>query len=349
MTTTINDHYRAIERGIEKMKLGFSHLLFVRGPPGIGKSFHIERCLKASGMKFAEINGDTSEAYLYRILYRHNGEVIWFKDVVRLLRGLRSIDILKSACETVAKRRITNLNYSDKQKDLPQEFTFTGKIVFDFNSLAGLKYRTDFEALASRGDFIDLLFSYGDVCQILRGICGNTWQQEVTEFLIENYRFAGHNALNLRTQYRAFQCFRYAREIGEDWRAEVKAELENQRSPIHKLLYPTLGDGPMRTSQVKKYLIRSGIVSTVRTADRRIADWLELGDVYRVSDEERDFLISLMPVSFSSSRGTDVIGNDTSDTPEAATCGVAAGTPVRAVQKIAKASRLSYSQEVMEQ
>ena len=315
----LNDYYRPIERAIEKMKLGFSHLCFVRGRAGIGKSHQIERCLRQFRLKYFEVNGDVSEAYVYRILVEHNGEVIWFKDVVRLLKGLRSIDMLKSACETKPERRITCLNYSDKQQDLPREFIFTGKLIFDFNSLVGLKFREDFEALTSRGDFVDMIFSHAEMCEIMRLICRTPEQREVTEFLIANYAYSGFNMLNLRTQQKALQTHRYAQQTGRDWRQEVRAELHNQRSRVLKYLYPIAGDGPIRTLDLKRYLVRSGIVSTVRTAERRIADWLELGDLYRVSDGERNFLVSLFPVSIGLRPVPENAASDTSDTPVAVT------------------------------
>jgi hypothetical protein len=313
MTQTINSHYRAIERVIEKMTLGLSHLLFVRGPPGLGKSFQIERSLKEQGLKYFEVSGDTSDAYLYRILYENNGRVVWFKDVVRLLKSLRSLDLLKSACESKPERLITNLNYSDKQTDLPKRFVFKGKLIFDFNSLVGLRFREDFEALASRGDFVDVVFSHGQVCEIMRGICQTEWQREVTDHVIANYVFVGSNSLNLRTQHKAFQCYQYAAAKSLDWRQEVNAELRNQCSKVRKLLYPILGDGPCRAIEVKRYLVRSGLVSTMRTADRRIADWLELGDLYRVSTEERNFLISLQPITLEAIPSESENTSDTSD------------------------------------
>ena len=294
--SSLNAHYRGIGRALEKMKLGYSHLCFVKGRPGIGKSFQIRRHLEELGMEYVEIAGHTSEAYLYRILCEHSGKVIWLKDVARLLKGLRSIDLLKSACETTPKRLVTNMNYSEKQLDLPKRFYFTGKIIFDFNSLAGLRFREDFEALASRGDFIDLIFSHGETCEIMRQICRTREEREVTEFLIQNYRYCGHNALNLRTQRQALQTVKYARRRGLEWQREVRQELRYQRSAVQKLLYPILGDGPRRSLEVKKYLVKTQIVATMRTADRRIADWLELGEVHRTSWEHRNFLISLMPL-----------------------------------------------------
>lgn len=304
-------YYRPIVRAIEKMKFGYSHLCFVRGRPGIGKSFQIEECLKAMEMPYVEVSGNVSEAYLYRVLYENNRKTIWFKDVVRLLRGLRSIDLLKSACETGRKRIIQNLNYCDKQQDLPKRFEFTGNLVFDFNSLTGLKFKEDFEALTTRGDFIDLVFGHHDVCEIMRAICETDIDREVTQYLIEHWDGGRAGLLNLRVQRQAVLTYQYAKEKGLDWREEVQQELRNQLSPVQRLLYPILGNGPQRAREIKRHMVQSGIVSTMRTADRRIADWLELGDIYQVSGEERDFFVSLTPISVT--RRDECILGDTSD------------------------------------
>jgi hypothetical protein len=312
----IAQHYRPIVRAIEKMKFGYSHLCFVRGRPGIGKSFQIEEGLKAQGMQYAEVSGNVSEAYLYRILYEHNRKTIWFKDVVRLLRGLRSIDLLKSACETGRKRIIQNLNYCDKQQDLPKQFEFKGNLIFDFNSLTGLKFKEDFEALTTRGDFIDMVFGHQDICSIMRAICKTDVDREVTEYLINHWDGARAGLLNLRVQRQAVLTYQYAQRKGLDWQEEVRQELRNQLSQVQRLLYPILGNGPQRTSEIKKHMVQCGIVSTMRTADRRIADWLELGDIYQVSSEERDFFVSLTPINVC--RKEEGIPGDISDTPEAA-------------------------------
>lgn len=306
----VDAYYRSIERAVEKVRLGYSHLCFVKGRPGIGKSFQIERCLRKSRLEYVEINGDTSEAYLYRILYQHNGKVVWFKDVARLLRGLRSIDLLKNACETTPERLITNMNYSDKQLDLPRRFYFTGSIIFDFNSLSGLRFREDLEALASRGDYIELVLSHGEICDIMRCLCRTPAEREVTEFLVQHYQYCGHNALNLRTQCRAFQTLAYARAKGLDWRNELKEELRYQRSRVHKVLYPILGDGSRPCADVKRYLVKAGVVSTMRTADRRINDWLDLGEIHRVSAGHRNFHVSLVPIR----QALWELGPETSDT-----------------------------------
>ena len=70
--------------------------------------------------KYTEICGDITEAYLYRLLFEHNGDIIWFRDIVRLLRGMNSINLLKSATETETERLLTKNSYSKAQSDLPK-------------------------------------------------------------------------------------------------------------------------------------------------------------------------------------------------------------------------------------
>lgn len=84
----LDQFYAPVHRAITKLCQGYSNLAFIKGRGAIGKSWNIRKILLKNKAKFKEIAGDVTEAYLYRLLYEHNEEIIWFKDVVRLLRGM---------------------------------------------------------------------------------------------------------------------------------------------------------------------------------------------------------------------------------------------------------------------
>ena len=293
---SVNQLYYPVERSIEKLSLGFSHLCFIRGMPGIGKSTQIRKCLKKFKMKYHEVSGEITEAYLYRTLYENRNKTIWFKDVARLLKGSRSIDLLKSACETETDRTINSYNYGHHNSDLPDRFQFKGKLIFDFNSLNGLKFKEDFEALTSRGDFIDLVFSPRQMETLLRSVCSNHRETEITEFLLTNLINTAPGHLNLRTQRRAFMTAKYAKAKNECWRTEVLLDLDSQETAVRRMLRPLIGKTPIQSKELKRQLVRNGLVATIRTADRRIADWIELGELFQVSDGDRNYFLSLHPL-----------------------------------------------------
>ena len=240
--TELNQFYIPVHRAINKLCAGYSNLAFIKGRGAIGKSWNIRKTLVNSKAKFHEVCGDVSEAYLYRMFFEHNGEIIWFKDVVRILRGLSSINLLKSATETEDKRLLTKSNYSKQQADLPNRFLFTGKIIFDYNEINGIVLEDDFNALQTRGDFLEVSFSSEGIKQMMRIIANEPKQTELTEYLIDNYSFTGQNLLNLRSQWKAFRTREYAEKFNLDWKQELKAEMDSSISPVKSVLYSLIGN-----------------------------------------------------------------------------------------------------------
>ncbi|MHA1873271.1 MAG: hypothetical protein ACTSVB_04070 [Candidatus Heimdallarchaeaceae archaeon] len=292
----LNEFYKAIDTAIEKMKLGLCHLLFVKGSAGIGKSYQIRRALVKNDFDIMVVK-KISESYLYRVMYENNSEntVLWIKDVMRLFRGQEALEILKGATETEPEERIvTNYTYSKANKNLPKSFIWKGKIIFDFNTTIGMKYIEDFHALVSRGDYIELTFSFDDMCNIMREIAKTKEEKMVTEFLIKNYNQI-RTQFNLRTQQKAFKEYQYAKLKGIDWKKHLLYELSKNKSPIQSFLYQFMGDKPIRVSELKKELIRNNFVGSLRTADRRIQEWLLLGELYKVSDGDYNYFVSLKP------------------------------------------------------
>ncbi len=297
----VEGYYEPLDRAIKKMVEGYSNLMFVKGRGGIGKTFMLKYFLTKheliEGQDYITVAGDISEAYLYELLYTNNGKIIWFKDVMRLLKNLRSIDNLKTACESEESMRImTNYTYSHKKRNMPQSFIFTGKIIFDYNEIVNIKFQEDFNALISRGDFIELVFSFEDMTQIMRLIAKNDNETKVTNFLVDNYEFIGHNTFNLRTQSKALRTYLWAEKTKRIWKDEILKELRMNLSPVQSFLYQFVGKKAIKTTELKKLLIRHGLVQTIRTAERRIEEWLLLEEIHKVSYEGRDFHVSLFPI-----------------------------------------------------
>ena len=293
----IEEYYKPIEEVIEQMKMGLCHLAFIRGRAGTGKSENIGRYLGKyfNPEDIIQIT-DVSEAFLYELFYKNNNKIFWLKDIDKLLTETRSLLVLKTACETKSERLITNYNYSH-QKNLPKAFIFTGKLIFDYNEITNITNRESFEALISRGEFVNLNFSFEEMCDIMKKICDtNDIKLQVTNWLIENYKFVGFNQFNLRTQYRAFKWYEYAKIKNYDWKEYIKNKLQHNKTQTQQTLYTFIGNKTIKTTELKKILIRAGVVNTLRTAERRIQEYIELGELYKVSDNIRDFYVSLNPI-----------------------------------------------------
>ena len=206
-----------------------------------------------------------------------------------------SINLLKAATETDDQRLITKSNYSKAQEDLPDRFIFKGRLIFDYNSLAGINLRDDFEALVSRGTPIDFVLSQEETGKIMQEIANEDWEIEVTNYLLENYQYDGYAMLNLRTQWKAFQTYKFAQSQGTDWKKELGEELRQNMSKTRSMLYSLIGTKVFRSLELKKLLLDHGFVSSLRTAHRRVEDWLELGELHKCSDDERNFYVSINP------------------------------------------------------
>lgn len=292
---TIEEYYKPIYNAIGKVCQGYSHLCFVKSRAGLGKSYNIKRAFEKNGVEPVEITGEVSEAYLYRLIYENNGKPIYLRDVVSVLSGMKSLNLLKSATESDDNRKLTKSNYSNVQKDLPDEFECHSSFVFDYNNVSTLsrKLRLDFEALVSRGDYIEMSFSNEDVKHIMRLIAkDDPEKKKVTEFVINNFDSGGLFRLNLRNQFKAIQTYNYAKGNDLDWRMQIIDELNNM-SDVQAMLYSLIGSDEVRTSKLKKLLMKHGIVETKRTSDRRVKDWLFMGELKKVSRENRDFKVSL--------------------------------------------------------
>ena len=293
-TRELLEFYLPVYRAARKMVAGFCKLICLKGRGGIGKTFNMRNALIEAKADFIEIRGDVTPAYLYRILFDNSERIIYFNDVNRLLRHPESINMLKAATETEDPRILSKLSYSKDQEDLPKQFIFKGGIIFDYNYIEP-SVKEDFEALLSRADYVELCFCIDDMKHIMRLVAKEEWQQKVTEHLVDNYEFEGL-LLNLRNQAKAFNTYKYAIEKGLEWQKEVDEEQKATMSRTRNLLYSLIGNRAVRTTELVKWLIKSGVVSTTKTAQRRIEDWLICDELYKLSEDIRNFYVGINPI-----------------------------------------------------
>ena len=295
----IDKFFTPVYNAIAKMVSGFNNLVFIKGRGGIGKSTAIKKALLKNKADYTEVTGDVTEAYLYRLLYENNGKIIWFRDVSKLISsGAGALNKLKAASETEKDRVLTKGSYSKQQADLPDNFIFRGKLIFDFNEIAGVgkSLKEDFDALVGRGEYISLDFYRSEIAAMMRYIAKTSEEKEVTEKLIEMHTFNGENMLNLRTQWHAFNTYNYAKKTNQEWMGLLKEELERNKTEVHKMLYTLIGRSAIRTSELKKLLLKTKKVGTIRSADLKVNEWLIIGELFKVSPEERNFNVSIIPL-----------------------------------------------------
>jgi len=147
--------------------------MIVSGPPGIGKSFGVEKALERQNMfediagksrKFEMVKGAMSAIGLYKKLYEHSakGHVVCFDDCDAILYDDLALNLLKAALDTTPRR---TLHWNTESRTLmaegmPNSFNFDGGVIFitniKFDNVKSKKLQDHLQALQSRCHYLDL-------------------------------------------------------------------------------------------------------------------------------------------------------------------------------------------------
>jgi hypothetical protein len=188
--------------------------MIVSGPPGIGKSYGVERALEKQNMfedisgnrrKFEVVKGAMSAIGLYKKLYEHSdkGHVVCFDDCDAILYDDLALNLLKAALDTGKKRTLCwNTESRTLQNEgMPNSFEFNGGVVFitniKFDNVKSKKLQDHLQALQSRCHYLDLTIdSMRDRMLRIRQICGQGMlekyampketEEDLIEFIFEN-------------------------------------------------------------------------------------------------------------------------------------------------------------------
>lgn len=291
----MTDFYSGIHEIVEKMAMNLTHLAFIKGVAGLGKTYQIKMALVKQDLRFI-VAKKVSEPYFYRLLYENNDPnvVIWIQDAARFFRQQEMIEFLKGVTETDPADRIaTNYTYSKDNSNLPKNFHWKGKLLFDYNNMVNLKFLDDYNALISRGEFLELVFSRDEMASIMRSVTMTDVEKEVTEFLIKNHRFINNNFFNLRTQQKAFSDYEYAIRKSIDWKKFLLKKFSSNRTTIQSMLYQKMGDEPVSKVELIKWLVQTGNAGSARTAVRKIEEWLIMEEIHNISGTNYNPLLSL--------------------------------------------------------
>ena len=147
--------------------------MIVSGPPGVGKSFGVEReiekvqmmqMLGSQRLRAEVVKGSASPIGLYQTLYKYSDEncVVVFDDCDSILLDDVSLNLLKGALDSGKKRKISWLSESRvlKEEGIPDSFNFNGSVIFitnlKFDKMKSQKLRDHLDALQSRCHYLDL-------------------------------------------------------------------------------------------------------------------------------------------------------------------------------------------------
>jgi replicative DNA helicase len=192
----LDDMTRAVKKGDVRA-------MIVTGPPGVGKSFGVEKVLSKHDVfatvaqneklkKYEVVKGAMSAIGLYKKLYEYSDKksILVFDDCDSVLLDDLSLNILKAALDS-SKKRTIHWNTDSRllrQEGVPNSFDFHGGAIFitniKFENVRSKKLQDHLEALESRSHYLDLTIDT-DREKILR------IRQVVTECgMLDDYEFS---------------------------------------------------------------------------------------------------------------------------------------------------------------
>ena len=169
----IRERFDILEEMTEGAVDGTVRAMIVVGPPGVGKSFGVEKVLNKAAMfdkiggarpRYEVVKGAMSAIGLYCKLYEYSdsGNVLVFDDCDSILLDDLSLNILKAALDSSKKRTISWNTDSRmlRSEGVPDKFDFKGSAIFitniKFEHVKSAKLKDHLGALESRCHYLDL-------------------------------------------------------------------------------------------------------------------------------------------------------------------------------------------------
>ena len=171
----LRERFDMLEDMTRATKKGDVRAMIVSGPPGVGKSFGVEKVLGKHDLladiagdeklrKYEVVKGAMSAIGLYCKLYKYadKDNVIVFDDCDSVFSDELSLNILKAALDSKKTRRIhwNTDSFKLRNEGVPDSFTFKGSAIFitniKFDKVKSPKLREHLLALESRCHYIDL-------------------------------------------------------------------------------------------------------------------------------------------------------------------------------------------------
>lgn len=209
----IRGRFAILDQMTDAVANGVVRGLIVSGPPGVGKSFGVEKILdeydvmaKLSGRNTRTeiVKGAMTPIGLYQTLYMNSaaGDILVFDDCDSILFDEVCLNMLKAVLDSGKKRTISwkSESVALRREGIPDRFDFKGGVIFitnvNFENVRSKKIQDHLAALMSRCHYIDLeMDSESDrflrINQIVKdGMLdeydfGEEGNQELIDFMVE--------------------------------------------------------------------------------------------------------------------------------------------------------------------
>lgn len=171
----LRERFDILDDMTKAVKKGDVRAMIVSGPPGVGKSYGVEKVLSKHDLladvandsklkKYEIVKGAMSALGLYKKLFEFSDKksILVFDDCDSILLDEVALNILKAALDSSRKRTISwnTDSRSLANEGVPNSFDFHGGAIFitniKFNSIRSKKLQDHLAALESRCHYLDL-------------------------------------------------------------------------------------------------------------------------------------------------------------------------------------------------
>lgn len=201
-TFSINERFNLLNDLAKMVVYDVTPSLIVTGEGGLGKTHEIKEVIDVTALQGCEyifIKGYSTARGLYNTLYDNNDKLIVFDDCDSVLEDKVAVNILKSALDSYDNRTISWMAKMNKNDKYPQQFDFTGRIIFISN-----KSKDSIDgAILSRSLTVDLTMTPAEKIERMTTILPNILPQYDDEVKVEALNFLNENKdgnnINMRT------------------------------------------------------------------------------------------------------------------------------------------------------
>lgn len=201
-TFSINKRFEILQDLTSMVVNNTTPSLIVTGEGGLGKTYTITKTIEDMGLdnnNFVFFKGYSTARGLYNTLYDNNDKLIVFDDCDSVLEDKVAINILKSALDSYDNRQISWMANMRKGDEYPNQFEFTGRIIFISNKN---KEKID-GAILSRSLVVDLDMTPAEKIERMKTIIPNILPGYSDEVKQDALRFLDNNKetydINMRT------------------------------------------------------------------------------------------------------------------------------------------------------
>lgn len=132
----INTRFDFLSQLTSMVVSGQTPSLVITGEGGLGKTYTVNKTVEDLNLQpneYISFKGYSTARGLYNTLFDNNGKLIIFDDCDSVLEDKVAINILKSALDSYETRKISWMSKMNKNDEYPNQFEFTGRIIFISN------------------------------------------------------------------------------------------------------------------------------------------------------------------------------------------------------------------------